>query len=33
MENKKIGGRATMYKTPMLEAPVNIKPFFTFTSE
>ncbi|SFH20605.1 serine hydrolase [Pedobacter insulae] len=31
--NNIIGGRATMYKTPMLEKPINIKPFFTFTSE
>ncbi len=33
MENKIISGRATMYKTPMLETPINTKPFFTFTSE
>lgn len=31
--NNIISGRATMYKTPMLEAPVNAKPFFTFISE
>lgn len=32
-ENKIISGRATMYKTPMLETPLNTKPFFTFISE
>jgi serine beta-lactamase-like protein LACTB, mitochondrial len=31
--NNTISGRATMYKTPMLETPVNTKPFFTFISE
>jgi serine beta-lactamase-like protein LACTB, mitochondrial len=31
--NNVISGRATMYKSPMLEAPVNTKPFFTFISE
>lgn len=33
MENKIISGSATMYKTPMLEAPVNTKPYFTFISD
>jgi len=34
IKGKKImSGRATMYKTPMLETPVNTKPFFTFISE
>jgi len=32
-ENNIISGRATMYKTPMLETPVKTKPFFTFISE
>jgi CubicO group peptidase (beta-lactamase class C family) len=31
--NNIISGRATMYKTPMLETPINTKPFFTFISE
>lgn len=31
--NNMLIGKATMYKSPMLEAPINIKPFFTFTSE
>lgn len=32
-ENKIVTGKATMYKTPMLETPINTKPFITFTSE
>jgi serine beta-lactamase-like protein LACTB, mitochondrial len=32
-ENNIVRGSATMYKTPMLEAPVNTKHFFTFISE
>lgn len=32
-ENKIISGKATMYKTPMLEIPANTKPFFTFSSQ
>lgn len=32
-ENKKVVGRATMYKTPMLETPISTKPFIEFTSE
>lgn len=31
--NNILRGKATMYKSPMLEAPVDIKPFFTFLSE
>ncbi len=31
--NNVISGSATMYKTPMLETPINTKPFFTFISE
>lgn len=32
-ENKIVAGKATMYKTPMLETPANAKPFITFASE
>lgn len=31
--NKIMSGKAVMYKTPMLETPVNTKPFFTFIGE
>lgn len=32
-KNKIISGKATMYKTPMLETPPSLKPFFTFSSQ
>lgn len=32
-ENKVISGRATIYKSPMLEPPMKLKPFITFTSD
>lgn len=31
--NNIVSGKATMYKTPMFETPINTKPFFTFTNE
>ncbi len=31
--NNILSGKATMYKSPMLEAPIDTKPFFTFFSE
>lgn len=32
-ENKTITGKATMYRTPMVEVPQNTKPFLTFSGE
>ncbi len=32
-QNKIISGKATMYKTPMLETPASTKPFFIFSSQ
>lgn len=32
-ENRIVDGKATMYKTPMLDKPATIKPFIRFTSE
>jgi CubicO group peptidase (beta-lactamase class C family) len=33
VRNRIVSGKAIMYKTPMVELPINIKPFFTFSSE